>query len=57
MPTNKEREGALPPIGYEFPLGPYLWRVTYINAGKLRFTAKMVGLIKQNEKVGEPEKR
>lgn len=43
--TNKDRERALPPIGQQFQLGPYLWQVTYINVGKLRFTAEMVGLI------------
>jgi len=41
--TNDEKAKILPPEGYVFVLGPYVWRVTYRNLGKLRFTATLTG--------------
>jgi hypothetical protein len=34
----------MPPTGYEFVLGPFVYKVTYVSAGKLRFSAELSGV-------------
>jgi len=47
LATNKDKARWLPPIGFEFNLGPYVFRVTYVNAGRMRFTAKLLGMLEE----------
>jgi hypothetical protein len=43
--ANKQKEAFLPPIGFEFQAGPYIYKVTYHNVGDARFTAKLHDVI------------
>lgn len=51
--TNKDKEKLLPPVGYEFALGPYLFRVVYVNAGKMRFSAVLRGMLQEEPQKGD----
>lgn len=39
--TAKEKEAFLPPIGGEFWMGPFKFRVKVTNPSQLRFTASL----------------
>lgn len=38
---NKSKEQFIPPVGFTFRHGPYVYRVAATNVGQLRFTAKL----------------
>jgi hypothetical protein len=38
---NKMKENFLPPVGLEFQIGPYVYKVSIQNVGDMRFTAKL----------------
>ena len=49
MPT-RVKEKVLPPMKYRFVLeDKFVYEVCYRNAGKIRFTAKFVGMKVENE--------
>ena len=53
--TNDEKAKILPPEGYLFVLGPCVWRVTYRNLGKLRFTATLTGVVQAPPETAEKQ--
>ena len=42
---NKSKQEFLPPVGFEFQLGPYIYKVTIHNVGQMRFTAKLSDVV------------
>ena len=43
----KNKASFVPPPDFTFRLGPHVYRVSVVNAGQLRFTAKLVDVIIQ----------
>ena len=41
--VKEKSEALFPPVGYTVRLAQYIYRVSYINAGKLRFTCEYLG--------------
>ena len=38
----KEKVNFVPPVGFKFVIGPFKYEVAVVNAGQLRFTAKLI---------------
>lgn len=43
--SNKHKEAFLPPVGSQFRIGPYIFKVSIQNVGQLRFTANLVDVV------------
>ena len=43
--NNKQKEGFLPESGFKFRLGPFIYEVTVVNIGDMRFSAKLYDVI------------
>ena len=50
---NKIKKQALPPIGTQLAIGPFMYRVTYHNEGKATFTASLIG-VKEESRIVNP---
>ncbi len=43
--SNKLKARLLPPVvGLAFPIGPFYFKVNYLNAGKMQFSAEFYGI-------------
>ncbi len=40
-----QKENFLPSSGYRFQMGPFIYEVAVVNAGKLRFTARLCDVV------------
>lgn len=40
--TNKQKANLLPSKGVVFGVGPFVFRVSHVNVGKLRFSSELI---------------
>jgi len=50
---NKKKQALLPKVGAPVILGRAVYRVSYVNEGRLRFTATLTGIKKKEEEEEE----
>jgi hypothetical protein len=44
------KQGLIPPAGYRFQLGPFVFEVAVTNPSQLRFSARMVDVVVEKER-------
>ncbi|KKN52300.1 hypothetical protein LCGC14_0613950 [marine sediment metagenome] len=52
---NSVKKTLLPPLGYVFAIGPLVYAVTYVNEGKLRFSAVLQHIIDESDTILGPD--
>ena len=52
----KDKQQFMPPAGLKLQAGPYIYKIGFVNAGQLRFTAKLCDVIIEGVNDGKPEK-
>ena len=44
------KQSLIPPVGYRFQMGPFVFEVAATNPSQLRFSARMVDVVVEDEK-------